>query len=127
MKKIPVFTLAAGMALLMASGTAYAGGDAAKGKAAFESQCGYCHSIEPGSYKLGPPLRGVVGRKAGTGDFSDYFGLKDVDIVWTEENLDKYVSSPEKFLDGPVGMPISLKDPAVRADIIAYLKTLVDQ
>jgi cytochrome c len=36
------------------------------GQQVFEQRCTVCHSLQPAPGKMGPPLAGVVGRKAGT-------------------------------------------------------------
>jgi len=44
-----------------------AGGDAAKGRAAFVRQCAICHTVEKGGpNRFGPNLFGILGQKAGT-------------------------------------------------------------
>lgn len=44
----------------------------------FKTNCTVCHSAEPGQSKIGPPLFGVVGRKAGTAPNYTYSGaMKD--------------------------------------------------
>ena len=46
-------------------GSAFAAGDADKGKAAFAAAWGICHEVGPGAKTLvGPELNGIVGRKA---------------------------------------------------------------
>src|SRR5204862_6162918 len=64
MKKAdPLSLLAAGTLALAAAGAQAE--DATAGKAAF-AQCTACHSID-GTNGAGPPLKGIVGKKAGEG------------------------------------------------------------
>ena len=50
----------------VASSTALAAGDAAKGEKVFSGECSDCHSVTAGKNKKGPSLNGVNGRKAAT-------------------------------------------------------------
>src|ERR1700739_5006628 len=53
--------------LVLASTGATLAQDAAAGQQAFTSKCGPCHAVGEGAtIKLGPPLNGIDGRKAGT-------------------------------------------------------------
>ncbi len=122
-----VMPFAAGSAVLaVLSGSAFAAGDAEKGKQVFK-KCGMCHQIGPDAKSLvGPPLTGVVGRKAASvPDFTYSPGLKklaDSGLTWTDANLDKYLTDPKAMVPGSP-MALALPDAADRADVIAYLKT----
>ena len=75
----------------------------------------------------GPPLNGVVGRRAGAVAgyrYSD--ALANSGITWTDEALDEYLSGPIKAVRG-TRMTISVTKSEDRANIIAYLKSLADQ
>ncbi len=55
------------MAIVALAGPASAAGDTEAGKAAFATKCGICHQVGPeAQIVVGPPLNGVVGRKAGS-------------------------------------------------------------
>jgi cytochrome c len=114
--------LVAGMSALV-SGTAFADGDPAAGKKIF-AQCAACHTVVPGKNTLGPSLHGVVGRKAGMVDsFKTYSpALKKSDIVWTEENLKKYLSDPKGFIPGNRMIFAGLKREQDQENVIAFLK-----
>jgi cytochrome c len=115
------------------AGPALAAGDAEKGKADFmkPTACGLCHQIGPGAKTVvGPELNGIVGRKAASiadyGMYSD--GMKKLGesgFVWTEENIDKWISNPKAMLpDSPMALAFQgIPDAGERADIIAYLKS----
>ena len=65
MRRVMSFAVG-GAVLAVLSGSAFAAGDAEKGKQVFK-KCGMCHQIGPDAKSLvGPPLTGVVGRKAAT-------------------------------------------------------------
>ena len=103
-----------------------------KGEQVFRNVCSSCHAL-PADNKnaVGPSLHGVVGRHAGRAPGYTYSSaMKDSNIVWTEEQLDGYLTSPQKYV-GPIGYPPhkevkmtfpGLKDPADRKATIAFLK-----
>jgi cytochrome c len=128
MRKLTSFAL--GTALLAAhSGSAFAQGDAAKGKEVF-AKCALCHQIGPGAKTLvGPELNGIVGRKAASiADYPMYSdGMKtlgELGVVWTEANLDKWIANPKAMLpDSSMSLFPGLPEASDRANVIAYLKT----
>jgi cytochrome c len=94
-----------------------------EGKQAF-AQCSACHSID-GSNGVGPPLSGVVGRKAGSvAGFRYSRAMKGSNIVWDEKSLDAFVSDPQKVVPGNVMPFAGVADAKQRADLIAYLQKL---
>ena len=120
-------------ALLVVHGPAFAAGDATKGKAAF-AKCGICHAVGPGAATLvGPELNNIVGRKAASVAGYPYSaGMKklgDSGFVWTEENIDKWITDPKAMIpDSPMALAFQgIPDAGERADIIAYLKTQTAQ
>ncbi len=117
---------AVGSALMMAvSAPAAAAGNVAGGKAVFRSHCAICHSTLPGRNKVGPSLFGVVGRKSGSEPGYNYSAaMKNSDLVWTEDELEKYLKSPHAIVPGTKMSFPGLQNPQQRADVIAYLATL---
>jgi cytochrome c len=95
-----------------------------RGKEIFKT-CHACHSIdEDGENMLGPNLWGVYGAKsASKPDFAYSTALKSSGIVWTDENLSKWLSGPTKFLPGSKMAFPGLADEADRQAVIAYLKS----
>ena len=80
------------------TGTAWTGGDAARGESIYEA-CQDCHSLDKND--LGPRYRGVFGRKAAPlpdYDYSD--ALKSANITWNEETLDKWLTDPQAVAPG---------------------------
>jgi cytochrome c len=99
--------------------------DVAQGEKLFKQVCFTCHTAEAGKNKIGPSLFGVVGRKAGSvAEFSYSSAMKDSNVTWDEEALDKYLTDPRKFVAGNKMAYVGLKKPEQRAEVIAYLKTL---
>jgi len=102
---------------------AQAAGDAAAGRSFF-SHCVACHSTSPGVNKIGPFLAGVVGsRSAAVPGFAFSRGMKNADVTWDEASLDKFLENPNGFVRG-TKMFYRVSNPADRANVIAYLKTL---
>jgi cytochrome c len=106
--------------LMLGSGQAQ---DAAAGKTVFV-QCAACHSID-GATNVGPTLKGIDGRKAGSvAGFRYSRAMKNAGFNWDEQKLDAYIADPQKVVPGNV-MPFSgLPEARQRADLVAYLKTL---
>jgi cytochrome c len=101
-------------------------GDPAAGQKVF-NKCMACHTLEAGKNKIGPSLQGVIGRTAGTAAGFNYSeAMKKAGeggLVWTEENLEKYLSGPKNLVPGNK-MPFpGLPKEQDRADVIAYLKS----
>ncbi len=114
--------LVAAFFALQASSMAHAD-DAADGKSAF-AVCSTCHSINGGK-GLGPPLNGVIGRKAGSAPGFNYSpAMRRAEIVWDETALNAFIENPQRAVVGN-RMPFpGLPDASKRARIIDYLKTL---
>lgn len=104
--------------------------DAAAGAKAAKV-CAACHNFDAaGTNKVGPGLWGVVGRKPAShpgftysAGMTDFAGSHD---AWTDEMLDAYLADPKKEVPGNKMAFAGLKKPDVRADVIAYLRTLSD-
>ncbi len=114
-------------ALVVAPSIALAGGDAAKGKKVFR-KCKACHFVDKEKNKVGPYLKGVVGRKAGSVEgfkYSKAMKAKGEEgLVWTEENLAKYLKAPKKFVPHNKMAFAGLKKDEDIANVIAYLKEM---
>jgi cytochrome c len=114
-------------AVLMVPVTAHAEGDAAKGEKVFK-KCKICHMVgDKAKNKVGPIQNDLIGRKAGTVEGFKYSkALKkrgEEGLVWTEENIDKYLADPKGFIPKNKMAFAPLKKAQDRADVIAYLKT----
>ena len=119
MKTVCQFLLVS-LSISLSISNAYSAGDASTGKALYQSRCVACHSIDVSL--AGPAHRGVVGRKVGSvADFDYSPALKKSKLVWTEKNLDKWLTNPEKLIPGQK-MGYAVTDAKERQDLIAYLK-----
>ncbi|WCM26636.1 cytochrome c family protein [Sphingomonas sp. QA11] len=98
-------------------------GNAANGAVIFK-KCVSCHSVDPsGKNGLGPNLRGVAGRKAGTvAAFTYSPALKASGLVWNDQTLARFLAAPRQTVPGTRMIFIGLPKPEDQADVIAYLK-----
>ena len=111
-------------AVVVAAGTARAG-DAGHGRTVFASQCSTCHSSTPGRVVVGPPLFGVIGRRAGSvPSFAYSKTMSAAGFVWTPDRLRAYLPAPKQYLPGVKMAYQGLKNPGQLDDLIAYLETL---
>lgn len=87
--------------------------------------CRACHNVQKGGKSgLGPNLNGVVGRPAASlPGFTYSAALKASKLRWDDQTLDAFLAAPMKKVPG-TRMPIGTPDPAKRAAIITYLKSL---
>lgn len=88
--------------------------------------CAACHGTSanapPG---LGPNLFGVVGRKAGTAPDYDYSdAIKASGKVWTPDQLQAFLQSPNKVVPGNNMDYPGVGDAAAAKQIVDYLATL---
>lgn len=88
------------------------------------STCAACHAA-PGSAAIGPPLSGLVGRKAGSVPGFGYSrAMKTSGITWDEAALTAFLRDPQQAVPGN-RMPFAgMSDPGEIADLVRYLKTL---
>ena len=109
MHRFRVLTLCVGLAAGSQTMLSAAKGDAAKGKAVFEQQCGMCHNPDSDEKKMGPGLKGLY---------------KKDKLVNGKKPTDATVKS--RIDEGGGGMPAykDMLSDAEKDDLIAYLKTL---
>src|SRR5262249_11986311 len=73
--------------------------------------------------KLGPPLNGIDGRKAGTFEGFNYSPAnKSSGITWGEEAFPKYIRAPMQEMPGTRMAFVGIKNDKDIADLWAYLK-----
>ena len=103
---------------------AFAAGDAALGEKVF-AKCKACHENEKGVNKVGPTLKGVVGRKAASVPdykYSEAMIAKGAEgVVWDEATLTAYLPDPKAFVPKTKMAFAGLKKPEDVANVIAYL------
>ncbi len=108
----------------MLAGLASGAVAAPSGQQLFEQRCGMCHAVQAAPGKLGPPLGGVVGRKAASVPGYAYSAaMKGSGVIWTPDKLDAYVKAPAKTMPG-TKMLLGAPNDAERAAVIAYLASV---
>ncbi|HUJ99721.1 MAG TPA: c-type cytochrome [Stellaceae bacterium] len=98
----------------------------AAGRKLFDDHCAACHTQSPGTRVVfGPNLDGVVGRRAASAAGFPYSeALQKSGLVWTEDNLRKWIADSAQMVPGTLMPHASITDPAEQIYVIAYLKTL---
>jgi cytochrome c len=118
-----VIGLAVGLAF--PSAPTWGAGDAERGVGVFR-QCAACHSTTTGVHLTGPSLANIWHHKAATVPgfvrYSD--AMKQANIVWNDETLNKWLANPESLVRGTSMTFPGLPDAAAREDVIAYLKAV---
>jgi cytochrome c len=124
--KIRIILAAFGLMMgLLGLSTASNAQDAEKGAKVFK-KCMACHAIDDKN-KIGPSLKGIVGRKAAIVEgfkYSDAMLAKGAEgVIWDEATLAAYLPDPKAFVPGTKMAFPGLKVPEDVADLIAFLKT----
>ena len=94
---------------------------ASNGQALFESRCAACHSLD--ASRVGPMLRGVMGRKVASVagyDYSD--ALNRVKGRWDERRLRMWLQDPQSVAPG-TRMAFSLASATDCDAVIRYLSS----
>lgn len=102
--------------------------DLAAGGKFFERKCSQCHDGEKtGGHAKGPFLWNVFGRRAATiPGFEFSAAMKKTGIVWDEATLDYYLADTERAIPGKAMNFVGIPDPALRAAVVMFLRTLND-
>lgn len=104
---------------------AFAEGDAVAGEKVFK-KCAACHVVDSDDKKVGPSLKEVIGRTAGThADFKYSKPMIDAGaggLVWNDETLAGYLADPKGYMKGNKMSFAGLKKEEDIANVIAYLK-----
>jgi cytochrome c len=113
----------AAVALAASTGTTSAQ-DPAEGEKVYRRLCFPCHDIgEAAKVKLGPPLNGIDGRKAGTIEGFNYSQAnKSSGITWNDESFAKYIRAPMQEMKGTRMAFVGIKNDKEITDLWAFLK-----
>lgn len=89
------------------------------------NHCIACHALEPGKQGFGPDLHGVVGRAAASSPTFEYSqALRKSKIIWTEDNLRRWMSGNDKMIPGTRMRHVSITDKAEQDYLLAFLKSI---
>jgi cytochrome c len=91
-------------------------------------RCASCHDISTGaSPKIGPNLKGVYGRRAGSlAGYAYSPAMKAQSFVWDQAMLDRWLTRPSDVVPGTAMAFAGIADAADRAALIAYLRAPAD-
>lgn len=92
------------------------------GEVMFQHRCRVCHSNDMKHPSYGPPLKNIIGRKAGSVigfNYSD--ALKNSGIVWTKEKLRKWIEDNKSVMPGTRMRHIGVTDKTEQDFILHYL------
>ncbi|WP_185961417.1 cytochrome c family protein [Telmatospirillum sp. J64-1] len=105
--------------VLLAQGTPEAGQRVAR-------RCTSCHTFEQGgANRVGPNLYGIIGAEIAHLDNYSYSpAMQNHGGTWDYENLDHFIESPASYIPGTKMTFAGISDPADRANLIIYLRSL---
>jgi len=88
--------------------------------------CAACHSVSlTGEHSIGPNLRGVVGRRAGTApNYSYSRAMRESGIVWSKSELGSFLTNVPAKIPGTLMAFNGLPDANDRQAVVDYLATL---
>ena len=89
-------------------------------------QCSACHDFSVNlKVKIGPPLWGVVGRKAAAiSEFKYSDALVNFKKDWNRETLFYFLENPKEYVKGTKMIYKGLKKNSDRVNLISYLESL---
>ena len=93
------------------------------GQAVFQRMCLPCHDAGEGArIKLGPPLNGIDGRKAGGAEGFNYSDpMKASGITWSEAQFKEYIKDPKAKVPGTKMFFAGVKNEKEVNDLWAYI------
>jgi cytochrome c len=97
----------------------------AKGKRLY-MRCAACHDVsDTGPARIGPHLKGLVGRPAGAVAGYGYSAdMKSKTFVWDEAALDAWLTKPTSLVPATSMAFVGMADAGERKALIAFLRSL---
>ncbi|MEO1326877.1 MAG: hypothetical protein AAFV47_09450 [Pseudomonadota bacterium] len=93
------------------------------------ARCSTCHQIGPGARNMaGPQLNELIGRRvAALSDFNYSEALSEVDMAWTAQALDVWLTAPYRTVPGTTMSFGGISDSYDRAALIGYIYSTSDR
>jgi cytochrome c len=117
--------LAAVACLGQMSEAAFADGDVMAGEKKFSERCLACHLVTGQTNKIGPYLKGVIGRPVATAEGFVYSeamkAFAATGAVWDEVTLEEFLRYPNGVVKGTTMLAAPMMNRADRADLTAFL------
>lgn len=114
--------LAVGLLGTLLCAAVHADSASESGELAFHRNCAACHSLDEGKNTMGPSLFSIYGRKSATvKDYGYSSALQNLNLNWSETNLDAYIADVQRFAPGSK-MSVKIADARTREDIVLFLK-----
>ena len=86
--------------------------------------CAGCHSLKAGEIRLGPPLAGLIGRRAGAvAGYSYSNALRRSGVLWYAVTLDAWLANPSRFVPGTRMRFSGIRNDRARAALISFLES----
>eukprot|EP01059_Diplonema_ambulator_P019453 TRINITY_DN32708_c0_g1_i1.p2 TRINITY_DN32708_c0_g1~~TRINITY_DN32708_c0_g1_i1.p2 ORF type:complete len:109 (+),score=13.36 TRINITY_DN32708_c0_g1_i1:27-353(+) len=106
----------------------YKSGDPERGRTLLDLRAGQCHTFGKGEPNgIGPNLYGIIGRVSGRVPGYAYSRANaSAKVLWSQDELDIYLTNPSKYMPGTRMAFAGIRRDKDRADIIAYLETLIE-
>ena len=99
--------------------------EAALGEKVFIQRCGLCHEAVTEKNKVGPSLKGLFGRAAGSVAGFAYSGaMKASGVTWSEETLKAFLTNPKDFVPNNKMAFNGVKREGEMENLIEYFKEL---
>ncbi|GHC26104.1 cytochrome c [Gemmobacter caeni] len=93
------------------------------GQKFFDAECRRCHAIDSKDKSYGPPLEGIIGRKAGSVEGYPYSAaLKAAGITWTEGAIRAWMEDNQGLIPGTRMRHVGITDPVEQEFILTWLR-----
>jgi len=87
--------------------------------------CASCHDLKGQAPKVGPPLQGLFGRRAGGVEGFPYsVALAESSVVWNDRTLDAFLANPQALIPRNRMLSPPQPDARMRSDLIFFLRTI---
>ena len=122
----PVRAVPVSISPALAGQTRRSAGEVTRYEGAF-NKCAACHTLTAGRHGIGPSLAGTYGGPAASAANYRYSAeLQASGLVWDAATLDAFLENPRALVPGTKMVFSGLRDPAERAQVIAYMERYAD-